>query len=154
MTDNSKYNAHISDFSLLCKQHGIRATHQRVEILRVLATTKVHPSAEMVYNLVKNSLPTISLDTVYRTLRLLEDKKIISQVGLLQECDRFDGNTSRHQHFVCSKCGLIRDFCSDIFSQLPTPPEATELGSVDNVYIELRGICRKCKNKIISGNDT
>ncbi len=60
---------------------------------------------------------------------------------------RFDANTDRHHHFVCTECGLIGDFYSDEMDQLAAPREVSEMGSVEAVYVELRGICRQCKQK-------
>lgn len=151
MITKEEITERVNDFILLCRHHGIKATHQRIEILRELAGSEEHPSAETVYKRVKKRVPAISLDTVYRTLRLFEEKEIISRVGLLQDRDRFDANHRRHQHFICSECGLIRDFYSETFTQLQTPPEIAEMGSVDNVYIELRGHCQLCCKKSKSG---
>jgi len=121
------------------------ATHQRTEIYRELAGTTEHPSAEAIYKRVRARIPAISLDTVYRTLRLLEAKGVISRAGFTEDRTRFDANTDRHHHFVCTECGLIGDFCSDALDRFPVPPEVSEIGSVDGVYVELRGRCRKCQ---------
>lgn len=147
MVTKAEIERRVNDFVLLCRHHGIKATHQRIEILRELAGSEEHPNADTIYKRIKKRIPAISLDTVYRTLRLLEEKEIITRVGLLQERDRFDANRRRHQHFVCSECGLIRDFYSETFTQLQTPPEVAKMGLVDNVYIELRGRCKQCCDK-------
>lgn len=93
----------------------------------------------------RQRIPTISLDTVYRTLRMLEDMGTIARVGSMRDRARFDANTAPHHHFVCCECGTISDFQSDVLDQLPVPPEVAGMGSVDWVYIELRGHCRKCQ---------
>jgi Fur family peroxide stress response transcriptional regulator len=60
---------------------------------------------------------------------------------------RFDANTDRHHHFVCSECGLIGDFYSEAFDRFAAPPEVTAMGTVSSVYVELRGLCKKCEEK-------
>jgi Fur family peroxide stress response transcriptional regulator len=122
-------------------------THQRTEILRELAGSEEHPDAETILTRVRQRVPTISVDTIYRTLRLLEDSGVIARVGSMRDRARFDANTDRHHHFVCTECEMIGDFYSDAMDQFPVPQEVSEMGSVEGVYVELRGICRKCKQK-------
>ena len=136
----------LSVFIQKCREAGLLATHQRTEILREMAATAEHPDAETIYNRVRRRIPTISLDTVYRTLRLLEDKGVISRVGFIRDRARFDANTDRHHHFVCQECGLVRDFYSETLDEFTPPSEVSDMGEVDRVYVELRGHCRRCRS--------
>ena len=137
----------VAEFVETCRQRGIKATHQRTEILRELAATGEHPDAETIYTRVSKRIPAISRDTVYRTLRMFEEMGVISRVGSINERARFDANTDRHHHFVCTECGMVRDFYSDALNHFKHPPEVSKMGEVDSVYVELRGICRKCREK-------
>jgi Fur family peroxide stress response transcriptional regulator len=92
----------VNVFFEVCRRYGVKATHQRAEIYRELAGTNEHPDVETIYARVRKRIPAISLDTVYRTLRLLEKKGLISRVGSLGERTRFDANIDRHHHFVCT----------------------------------------------------
>jgi len=143
--DKKVVESRLEAFAVLCRKHGIVATHQRTEIYRELAGTTEHPSAEAIYKRVRARIPAISLDTVYRTLRLLESKGVISRAGFAEDRTRFDANTDRHHHFVCTECGLIGDFYSNALDRFSVPAEVSEIGSVDGVYVELRGRCRKCQ---------
>jgi Fur family peroxide stress response transcriptional regulator len=143
--DEDIIESRLKAFAGMCKEHGIMATHQRTEIYRELAGTTEHPSAEVIYKRVRARIPAISLDTVYRTLRLLEARGVISRAGAVEDRARFDANTARHHHFVCTECGRIGDFYSETLDHLPVPPEVARMGSVDVAYVELRGRCRKCQ---------
>ena len=136
----------VADFAAACCRHGIKATHQRLEILRELASTGEHPDAETVYTCVRRRLPAISLDTVYRTLHLLQEKGVIARVPSANDRARFDANMDRHHHFVCASCGRIADFTSAALDGIAPPPEVRGLGRVDSVHIELRGRCRQCQS--------
>jgi Fur family transcriptional regulator, peroxide stress response regulator len=140
-----KVEQRVADFVDTCRRQGLKVTHQRIEVLRELAGTDEHPHAETVYTNVRRRLPSISLDTVYRTLRLLEDRGLITRVGSVEDRARFDANTDRHHHFVCSGCGSVSDFYSDVLDSFSAPPEVAELGCVDSIYVELRGLCRQCR---------
>ena len=75
-----------------------------------------------VFEGVRERMPTVSLDTVYRTLWWLKDLGLITTLGSSRERTRFDANLSRHHHFVCVQCGLTRDFSQFCCSanRLPT----------------------------------
>lgn len=143
----------VAEFLEVCRRQGVKATHQRTEILRELAASEEHPDAETLLARVRQKIPAISVDTLYRTLRLLEDNGVIARVGSMRDRARFDANTDRHHHFVCTECGMIGDFYNDEMDRLPVPREVAEMGSVDGVYVELRGICRKCKQKATKPED-
>lgn len=137
----------IARFLEICRRQGVKATHQRTEILRELASSEEHPDADTILVRVRQRIPAISVDTIYRTLRLLEDSGVIARVGFMRDRTRFDANTDRHHHFVCTECGMIGDFYSDAMDRLPVPRKVSEMGSVEGVHVELRGICRMCKQK-------
>ena len=137
----------VKGFSEVCRRDGVKATHQRTEIYRELAGTDEHPDAETVYARVRKRIPAISLDTVYRTLRLLEKKGIVLRVGSLGERTRFDANTARHYHFVCTKCGFIGDIDDEGWNEFQAPSDAMAMGTVDSVHVELRGLCKACQRK-------
>lgn len=147
MTPREHAEKRIREFLDLCRRQGVKATHQRTEILRELAASEEHPDAEKIFSRVRQRIPAISFDTVYRTLRLLEDKGVIARVGSMRDRARYDANTDQHHHFVCTECGMIGDFYCDAMDRLPVPREVSEMGSVAGVYVELRGVCRKCKQK-------
>ncbi len=130
-----------------CRRNGVKITHQRIEIFREVAGTEEHPDAETVYERVRKRLPTISVDTVYRTLSLLEKLKLLSRVRTLSDRTRFDANTKPHHHFVCSRCGLIKDFPSPETTMLHVPAEVLTWGTVHSIHLELEGVCRECSDK-------
>jgi len=134
-------------FSSVCRRYGVKATHQRTEIYRELARTNEHPDAETIYARVRKRIPAISLDTVYRTLRLLEKKGLISRVGFLGEKTRFDANTNRHHHFICTECGFMGDFYNEEWNDFRAPSNVMSMGTVNSIHVELRGLCKACQRK-------
>jgi Fur family transcriptional regulator, peroxide stress response regulator len=134
----------IDGFKAACKQAGVKLTHQRLEIFREVAASIEHPHAEMVFRAVQVRMPTVSLDTVYRTLWLLSDLGLISRLGPRRESVRFDANLARHHHYVCMRCGLTRDFASSVLDAVRVPAAVRNLGSVVAMQIEVRGLCATC----------
>ena len=122
----------------------MKLTHQRIEIFREVLQSGDHPDAEKVFQGVRGRMPTVSLDTVYRTLWWLKDLGLITILGLSRERARFDANLSRHHHFVCTQCGLTRDFYSDEFDSLKLPDSVLSFGHAENIQVEVKGRCLKC----------
>ncbi|MDX9859995.1 MAG: transcriptional repressor [Rhodospirillales bacterium] len=131
-------------FERVCREAGAKLTHQRIEIFREVAKTGDHPDAEMILRRVRGRMPTVSLDTIYRTLWLLVDLGLIQTLGPGRERARFDANLDHHHHFVCVKCGMTRDFYSKDFDELALPDSLRTFGRVDATHVEARGLCLEC----------
>ncbi len=129
------------------RRSGVKMTHQRMEIFREVAGTEEHPDAETIFKGVRKRVPSISLDTVYRTLWSLIDHGLLTTIGHPHERVRFDANVSAHHHFVCVKCGLTRDFRSEEFDRLTIPDAVKAFGNVEKTQVEIRGTCSRCSGK-------
>ena len=127
------------------KEKGFNITHQRMVIIEENAGTDEHPDAETIHRRVSGRLPTVSLDTVYRTLSLLEEKNLVSRVEIFSDRARYDANMNRHHHFVCTRCGLASDYNNKRLDNLKIPDDIKKFGNVESVHIQLRGVCTKCK---------
>ena len=86
----------------------MRFSFQRKVIRDIVKSTKTHPSADWIFNRVKTIIPNISLGTVYRNLKYLEDVGEINTISDGQ-VKRYDGNTKGHHHLKCKKCGDLID---------------------------------------------
>ncbi|MBW6513518.1 MAG: transcriptional repressor [Candidatus Syntrophosphaera sp.] len=134
----------INQLKEAAKSAGIRLTPQRLAIFKILAGSEEHPGAEEIHRKLSRSFPMISLDTVYRTLRLLADLGLISTVDPWREHARFDANLDQHHHFTCLSCGAVRDFTNAELDALSFPPQALDLGRAESLHVEVRGICTDC----------
>jgi Fur family peroxide stress response transcriptional regulator len=146
-TDKREIEHRMMRFEQVCRSAGVKLTHQRMGIFHQVAQTSDHPDADTVYQGVRKRIPTVSLDTVYRALWLLSDLGLITTLGPPRGRTRFDANLRRHHHFVCRRCGLTGDFYCDAFDKLRLPQSVRTIGSVETMYVEARGVCRKCATK-------
>ena len=137
----------VERFRAAARAAGVKLTHQRLMIFEAVASSLEHPSAEAVHRAVQATVPTVSLDTVYRTLWLLTDLGLLNTLGVRQESMRFDANVERHHHYVCSRCGLVRDFESDDLDALKIPRTVERFGQVVSTHVEVRGVCERCAKK-------
>lgn len=144
---SNKNEFRLQAFRELARQIGLKLTHQRMEIFHVLSSLLDHPSAEDVFEEVKKRIPTIAFDTVYRTLALFERHGLISRVNYLNGRTRYDPVAEGHCHLICTRCRKIEDFSWPEVDQLRLPRETKRWGSIENKYLELRGLCQDCLTK-------
>ena len=137
----------VSLFSNALRESGLRLTHQRLQVVREIAGDETHPDVETIYRGVRERVPTISLDTVYRTVGALVELGLVNRVNATPGPTRYDANTRRHHHFVCTRCGLIADVYSADLDGIKVPEEAVRLGTIESVKVQLRGFCRDCEQK-------
>ena len=137
----------VDELSHALRESGLRLTHQRLEVVREVARSDEHPDVETIYRAVRERVPTISLDTVYRTLATLDGLGLVRRVAATPGPTRYDANTAHHHHFVCTRCGLIRDVDDRGLDAVRAPRSAASLGSVESIEVQLRGVCVDCKRK-------
>ena len=142
--ESAEVASRLGQFKMAAKKSGVKLTHQRLEIFREIASSREHPDAEELFRAVQPRMPTVSLDTVYRTLWLLNSLGLVSTLGPRRDSLRFDANVSPHHHYVCVKCGLVRDFESPDLNALPIPDRLPGVGSVVQAQVEVRGVCDRC----------
>ena len=85
-------------------------TYQRLDIFRELVAGSDHPTAETLYKRLLKNMPTLSLDTVYRTLTTFEEHDLISRVQTTESHARFEAVMEPHHNAICSICHGITDF--------------------------------------------
>jgi Fur family peroxide stress response transcriptional regulator len=147
MISPEEINQRMESFEAGLRKAGVKITIQRMEIFRHMAASVEHPDAETVYNGVRKRLPSVSLDTVYRTLWLLLDLGLLSTLGASRYKTRFDANLKTHHHFLCVRCGMTRDFYSEELNRLKIPDSVENFGSIEKTHVEVSGICKQCSAK-------
>lgn len=124
------------------KKLGLKLTPQRLAILEYLEQTREHPSAEDIYNALKERFPSMSFATVYNTLEVLTEKGLIKELGIDSSKKRFDPFLHPHHHFICRKCGKIVDVERKFDISIPEDLMDCE---VTNYQVVFEGICKECK---------
>jgi len=117
-------------------------------ILKILASSEGHPSAESIYEQVKENFPTTSLATVYKTIMLLKQLAEVLELGFPDGSNRYDGNKPYpHPHVVCLRCKQIVD--PDLGSTAKLAAEAAQKTGYKIVdhRLDFFGICPKCQGK-------
>jgi len=130
-----------------CKKFNLKITPQRIFIYKVVSHSHQHPDTTEVYEMVKKEFPTISFDTVHRTLLTLSEIKLINIVEGSEGSKRFDPDITNHHHLHCEKCGKIIDFVHEEYDRLDVPNRLTREFKVTRKRVVINGICKVCQKK-------
>lgn len=131
--NRNNYYLTMHNLKALLQQKGLKSTHQRLVIYKAALDSRHHPTAEQLYDHLKDENPSLSLGTVYKTLASLAD------VGLLQKVEstdgqlRFDGKTDDHHHIYCVNTREILDFEDQELNTLIT--DYLKQKKIDNLEI-------------------
>jgi len=122
-----------------------RRTPQKLAIEAYLEGNKDHPSAEDIHRALRRRFPTMSLSTVYSTLRALQRVGRVHELGVEPGKARFDPEPDVHHHLVCVECRAVIDIHRD-FAVALTPREARGFRVLHN-HIGFFGVCPDCQAK-------
>ena len=124
------------------QENGIQASYQRMKIFEYLVRNRTHPTVEDIYKHLCPKIPTLSKTTIYNTLKILVDRKVVSQVTVEENEVRYDYSESSHLHFKCKGCGELYD----IFHRCALLNEKEIDGhSIEEHHLYLKGLCRNCR---------
>ncbi|MCL2567020.1 MAG: transcriptional repressor [Alphaproteobacteria bacterium] len=123
-------------------------SRKREAILEKICSTKTHPTAEWIFQELKDSYPDLSLATVYRNLNMFKEEGAIISVGSINGQERFDGFKDPHAHFICEVCQSIGDIAFKN-NQLPAISlENIENSKVRKIDLTVYGTCQNCLDSI------
>ena len=137
----------LRHFKEVCRKEDLKITHQRLEIFKELINSLDHPTVEKLYHRLLPKLPTVSLDTVYRTLTTLEEHGLVARVQTQESQARFEGKMEEHHHAVCKNCGKITDFYWKFPDETNLPDEILNWGQIVRKSLTLHGLCEQCLQK-------
>jgi Fur family peroxide stress response transcriptional regulator len=144
----SKMNTEV--YSAKLRTLKLVPTIQRIAVLRFLDESHSHPTAEEIYNGVKDAIPSLTRATVYNVLNALKRVKAIQEVIINREIARYDGNANPHLHFLCRSCENLYDI--DLACVL-RPGDVLCGHRVEAVQIYLYGICVQCVSSNINNDN-
>jgi Fur family peroxide stress response transcriptional regulator len=134
-------------FESLCHEQGLPLTVQRREILIAVLERDDHPTADQVYDSVKDRIRGLSRTTVYRVLETLVGLGMIRRLHHPGASARFDGKTRRHHHLVCRMCHQVIDVESPSLDDLQLSPKQRRGFQIEDYSVHFIGICARCSEK-------
>lgn len=121
-----------------------RFSQQREQIYQAVCASKEHPSAQMVYDMLRPEMPKLSLGTVYRNLQqMASDGRLVELPGPVA---RFDAMITPHTHLYCSCCGRVADGALPYDVALDHSSVA-DGWAITGHNLMFTGICPECAEK-------
>jgi Fe2+ or Zn2+ uptake regulation protein len=129
------------------REKGLKITPQRLAVIDALVENRhKHPGATLIYQVTRKKLKSISLSTVYATLKEFSEQGLIKALEFDRMENRYDGNLSEHINLICKRCGAINDF--DLPSSIEPKDIMRKSGFVvTDTRMEYYGYCRDCLKK-------
>jgi len=121
---------------------NITPSRQRVLILKYLVENQCHPTVDQIFCALRGEVPTLSKATVYNTLNVFIEAKLVRPLSIEDNEIRYDIVTEDHGHFKCSTCGSIVNFAVDIDRFVAADLQGFRI-TAKNVYFN--GICPACR---------
>jgi len=130
-------------FKELCRAHYCRCTNQRIAVYEFICGNREHPDVDRVWQAVREKMPSITRESVFRILMELAEWGIVYRMDKIINA-RFDGVPHPHGHFICRECGAVIDF--KLPEQVALPAETNGF-LCDHVELRISGICAACAEK-------
>lgn len=123
------------------RNSNIKPSIQRIKIFEYLIEKQNHPTVDMIFKELASEIPTLSKTTVYNTLKLFVENKIVNIVNIEDNETRYDADTSTHGHFKCYNCGEVYDFN---FEEANLNIKNIEGFQKQQMHLYVKGICKTC----------
>lgn len=128
----------------------LKYSRQREAIKNFLMNRNDHPTADTIYTCLREEYPNISLGTVYRNLSLLEEIGEISKISVGSGADHYDGDTTQHQHFICTRCNQVYDIQIKNIDSIVEEAAKSFPGIIESYRVNFYGICETCAKNNMS----
>ena len=129
------------------RQAGLPVTTQRRAVFEAILHRTDHPTAEQLYQAVRDALPKISLMTVHRILGTFVSLSLVAKTCHPGSSARFDPKLHQHHHLVCLGCGRIIDVEDPRLNHIPWPDVARQGFQIEDYRVHFRGRCARCCQK-------
>ena len=128
-------------------QGGARAlTRQREAVLQVIRESENHLTASEIFEAARKRLPSISYATVYNSLKYLRETGLVHEISFGGAgASRYDRETARHDHAICTACGKLVDFDLTGMSELVRAAARKTRFQPESIHLTLRGLCPDCR---------
>jgi len=124
---------------------GRGLTPQRRAVLEVVAESAGHLTAGEIYEAARRRLPSISYATVYNSLKYLREAGLVREINFGKGSNRYDRETARHDHALCTECGRLVDFDLAETVGLMRAAARRSRFKPETIHLTLVGLCPECQ---------
>ena len=124
---------------------GRALTPQRAVVLRVVQASAEHLTAAEIFTAARKLRPALSYATVYNSLRYLKEAGLIREITFGNGASRYDRETARHDHAICTRCGKLLDFDLAETAELLQLAARRSRFEPESIHLTLMGVCPDCR---------
>ncbi len=144
------YDKLLEEFKELLKRNNLKYTKQREIILESLYSNDEHLTPELLHDLIQDKFPDIKIGiaTVYRTLSLLEESKMVTSLSFGAQGKKYELDTKEHHdHMICTSCGTIIEFVDHDIERLQEEVAKKNNFKITTHSMQIYGLCQACQAK-------
>ncbi|MCI6642537.1 MULTISPECIES: Fur family transcriptional regulator [Campylobacter] len=148
--ENLEFDKLLEEFKKIIKDNGLKYTKQREILLKTLYNSSYHFTPESLNMHIKEKYPdlNIGIATIYRTLNLLENARMVTSISFGAQGKKFElANKPHHDHIICKSCGKIVEFTDQEIENKQLEIAQKNGFTLTSHLMQLYGICEKCSKK-------
>ncbi|MDR1554174.1 MAG: transcriptional repressor [Prevotellaceae bacterium] len=149
MKYNKEKDSVMHIFTSYLERKGYRKTHERFAVLDEIYSVNGHFDVESLYEMMKTKKYAISIATVYNTIELLLECKLIKRHQFGENTSRYEKSfeCSNHDHLICTACGEVVEFWNPLVEEIQKAAIVSTQFEVNYHVLYFYGLCPKCKSK-------
>lgn len=129
------------------KEKNIRLTPQRHELINILSKGNKHWTVEDLYQLLNESMPSVSITTVYNNIKLFCEIGLVKEIQFGESLSKYEWKKEDHYHIVCSNCGEMVDVWYPALKEVELFAQSISKFNISSHNLQFYGTCRNCEQK-------
>jgi len=129
------------------KEKNIRLTPQRHELINILSKGNKHWTVEELYQLLNESMPSVSITTVYNNINLFCELGLVKEIQFGEALSKYEWKKEDHYHIVCSECGEMVDVWYPALKEVEVFAQSISKFDISSHNLQFYGTCSNCEQK-------
>ncbi|TRZ35784.1 transcriptional repressor [Niallia circulans] len=129
------------------KEKNIRLTPQRHELINILSKGNKHWTVEELYQLLNESMPSVSITTVYNNINLFCELGLVKEIQFGESLSKYEWKKEDHYHIVCSECGEMVDVWYPALKEVEVFAQSISKFNISSHNLQFYGTCSNCEQK-------